>query len=271
MSGDADTRAGAARRIASMLAPEPLKRRHEAWSTARFLRRANQLNRAYADRHGLTVKRGPFAGMRYPERFMDDSGDVVAKMQGLYEVELTGVFEQWIAAGFDRIVDVGSAEGYFAVGLALASPGTTVHAFDINPEARARCAELAELNGVRDRVHVRERCGPDELREVVTGPTALLVDCEGCETELLDPEAAPVLGQCDVLVELHDFIDPAISGIVLPRFEGTHDVTLIDARGRDGDHAPELDSLAKRDRQLLLSERRPPGMQWGRFRPKGWS
>ena len=139
------------------------------------------------------------------------------------------------------------------------------------PEARARCSELAELNGVADRVEVRGRCGAAELQELVTGPTGLLVDCEGCETSLLDPRAAPALAHCDVLVELHDFIDPTISGVVIPRFEATHDVSVIDARDRDGSHAPELDSLGARDRRLLLSERRPPGMQWGRFRPKGWS
>jgi Met-10+ like-protein len=271
MANEANSAAGAARRIASVLAPEPLKRRHEAWSTGRFLKRANALNRVYAEEHGLTVKRGPFCGLTYPAAFMADSGDVVAKMLGLYEAELTGVFEEWIAAGFERIIDVGSAEGYFAVGLALASPGTTVYAFDVNPEARERCSQLAELNGVADRVQVRGRCGPAELRELVAGRTGVLVDCEGCETMVLDPEAAPVLSQCDVLVELHDFIDPAISSIVLPRFEETHDVTLIDARGRDDTYAPELDGLGTRDRRLLLSERRPPGMQWGRFRPKSWS
>lgn len=271
MANQANSRPGPARRIASALAPEPFKRRHEAWSTGRFLKRANELNRLYAAEHGLTVKRGPFAGLAYPAAFTTDSGDVVAKMLGLYEAELTGVFEEWIAARLERIIDIGSAEGYFAVGLALASPQTTVYAFDINPEARARCTELAELNGVAERVRVRGRCGPEELRELVTGPAGLLVDCEGCETVVLDPEAAPVLSQCDVLVELHDFIDPAISGIVVPRFEETHDVTLIDARDRDDAHAPELDQLGARDRRLLLSERRPAGMQWGRFRPKGWA
>jgi hypothetical protein len=258
----------AGRRLASAVAPEPLKRRHERWSTARFLRRANELNRAYAAEHGLVVKRGPFAGLEYPPRFMADSGDVVAKMLGLYEMELREVFEAWVAAGFECIVDVGSAEGYFAAGLALASPGTIVHAFDIDAEARARCSELAALNGVDDRVIVGGRCGPAELERLVTGPTALLVDCEGCETALLDPDAIPALRRCDVLVELHDFIDPTISGRVVPRFQATHEITVIDASGREDAHAPELDGLARRDRRLLLSERRPTGMQWGRFRPK---
>jgi hypothetical protein len=104
----------------------------------------------------------------------------------------------------------------------------------------------------------------------VTSPTGVLVDCEGCETAVLDPQAAPVLADCDVLVELHDFIDPEISGIVVPRFDETHDISIIDARDRDDAHAPELDALSARDRRLLLSERRPPGMQWGRFRPKAW-
>jgi hypothetical protein len=271
MANRSNFRGATARRLASKLVPEPLKRRREAWSTARFLRQANGLNRRYAAEHGLTVKRGPFVGLKYPPPFMVDSGDVVAKMLGLYELELREVFEEWIAAAFERVVNVGSAEGYFAVGLALASPATTVYAFDIDPEARARCGELARLNGVANRVEVRDRCGPAEFQQIATGPTALLVDCEGCETTLLNPEVAPALAHCDILVELHDFIDPTISGRVLPRFRGTHELALIDARGREDVHTPELDFLSPRERRLLISERRPPAMQWGRLRPKSWS
>jgi hypothetical protein len=257
----------AARRVASVVVPERLKRRHEAWSTARFRERANQLGGRYAAEHGLTVKRGPFAGLRYPEEFLGGSSDIVAKLVGLYELELRGVFENWIAAGPGRVVDVGCSEGLYAVGLALASSSTTVHAFDIDPEARERCRELAELNGVADRVVVAGECTPAILNDLAGPGAVVLVDCEGCEATVLDPASAPALAASEVLVELHDFIDPTISGRVLPRFERTHEIALIDARPRE-EAPPELASLAARDRRLILSERRPPGMRWARLRPR---
>jgi hypothetical protein len=44
---------------------------------------------------------------------------------------------------------------------------------------------------------------------------------------LLDPDAAPVLRNWWILVELHDFADPAISASIASRFAATHHVELI--------------------------------------------
>ena len=63
-----------------------------------------------------------------------------------YECQLHDVVAGWIAAEYPQPIDVGSAEGYYAVGFALAMPRTTVDAFDIDPAARAECTALAQLN-----------------------------------------------------------------------------------------------------------------------------
>jgi hypothetical protein len=99
----------------------------------RYLRKTGigPATRSFATRHGLEVTGGPFAGLRYVPRYVSWSVDLIPKLLGTYEQELHPVIERWLNAGFDTFVDVGSAEGYYAVGLARGVEGARVHAFDI--------------------------------------------------------------------------------------------------------------------------------------------
>ena len=79
-----------------------------------------------------------------------------SRLLGSYETELHEIVERVVAAGFDRVIDVGSGDGYYAVGLARRLPASTVEAYDPDPVARRRCRALAEVNGVLDRIDVRD-------------------------------------------------------------------------------------------------------------------
>jgi hypothetical protein len=237
----------------------------------RFLSTTGPPTVEYVRRNGLTVTRGPFAGMRYLEGFERTSGDLVAKLTGAYERELHGAIGEWVAAGPEHVIDIGCAEGYYAVGLALAIPGATVYAFDIDEQARARCAQLAELNGVADRVRVAGECTPGVLNGFPERGVALLSDCEGAEVDVLDPSRAPRLAGWSLLVELHEFIDASIPDTLSGRFENTHEIGTIDGEDRQADELPELDFMTQRQREAVLSERRPGPMRWAQMRPRARS
>jgi hypothetical protein len=258
----------ALRNILARVTPNAVKRQHEAWSTGRFQRRVNPLAQDYVERYGLEVRRGPFAGMRYDQAFIGGSGDAIAKLVGTYEQELEGVLAGWIEAGWGRIVNVGAAEGFYAVGLACALPMATVLAYDLDPMARARCTQLALLNGVTDRVRVLGECTPSDLESLPAAPTALLCDCEGCEATLLDPAAAPSLRSWEMLVELHEFIDPEIVEMIQDRFATSHEIALLAGESRVATVPPELSDLDTEDRLLLLGERRPGPMRWAHLLPR---
>lgn len=256
------------RRLAAAVVPDAVKQRHERWSTARHLAAVGPPTDEYVRRHGLGVRRGPFAGMRYAEPAETPPNDLVAKLTGSYEAELHGVVSEWIARGFPHVVDVGSAEGYYAVGFAFAMPGTTVHAYDVDPQARERCAAMAALNQVQDRVVVGDMCTPATLETLPEDGVALLSDCEGYERVLLDPDAAPRLRGWAILVELHEFLDPDIRSAIVGRFESTHDVELLEEAEHDGSDLPELRFLDAATRRRVLSERRPARMSWAVLRPR---
>ena len=66
------------------------------------------------------VASGPFAGMRHGDIAV---GSVLTvKLLGTYEKELWPIIDQIIATAYPLIIDIGAAEGYYAVGLAMRIP-----------------------------------------------------------------------------------------------------------------------------------------------------
>src|SRR4051812_47184783 len=114
--------------------------------------RARMIANTFIVHHGATVVGGPFAGMAYIDHATE--GALVPRLFGTYESELHPHFAAILAQGLDCVIDVGCAEGYYAVGLARIAPEVTVYAHDIDPRAQAECAALAARNGVADRVIV---------------------------------------------------------------------------------------------------------------------
>jgi hypothetical protein len=247
--------------------PDKLLRTIDGVRARRILATTGPATVEYARRYGLRVRRGPFAGLEYPGGWERAIGDLAAKLTAAYEYELHRAAATWIEVGFDHVIDVGCAEGYYAVGFALKMPSTTVHAFDIDPAQRERCDVLASLNGVADRVQIAGELTPADLGRFPEHGVALLSDCEGAERMLLDPARAPRLRGWPLLVELHDFIDPTITETICARFSSTHEIELIESETRDEEPPPELSFASRRQRTVMLSER-PPGMRWAHMRPR---
>jgi SAM-dependent methyltransferase len=200
------------------------------------------------------VQAGPFAGMKLAEV---TSGSGVPKRLGCYEQELHPLIESW--AGYDRVVNIGCGEGWYAVGLARRMPDAEVWGFDISPEARSACARAAAVNGVS--IHIEATAGPRAMQRLAGPGTLVIADAEGAEIDVLDPAAAPGLASADILVETHDFLRPGATEAMLRRFAGRA-YTLIEQRPRDPGEFPVLARLTAADQQRALSEGRPRGQRW---------
>jgi hypothetical protein len=210
---------------------------------------------------GGRVMQGPFRGMSL---VVDPSVLDWPKLLGTYERELHPVIERAVQPPPRAVINVGSAEGYYAVGLAVRCPSATVLAFDDRPQMREHVARMAVTNGVADRVRVQGWCGEPELsRALAEHPTALLVvDIEGGEVDLLDPDREPALRVCPILVEEHDFIRPGCSDLLTARFARTHRVEVIREVPRRPADLPVRWPLAGRWLGRLMHEGRPAPQSW---------
>jgi len=209
---------------------------------------------------GTVVQQGPFAGMRYVTRSLTSS--FLPKLLGSYEAELHEIIYGLTARPYATVVNIGCGEGYYAVGLARLLPSARVMAFDTNPSAQSLCWELASINGLPDRVAIEGECTLGRLNALAGPQTLIFCDCEGNEAGLLDPQAVPGLAACDVLVELHDFIDKTISQQVLLRFAGSHHVQRIFPEPRDHRLYPVLQNMGQLEQFLAFWEARPALNDW---------
>ena len=169
-------------------------------------------------------------------------------------------------------MNVGSGEGYCAVGLALRNLTANVVCVDPKAQARRLVLRLAERNGVASRIQVRERISAVDLNTVVDNARCpiLIVDCEGREFDLLCPSRAPQLERCFILVEVHTLYRKRGVDELTARFSPSHHVSAIPARRRTTADMPPGVQLSPSEVDIIANEGRPPGMTWLMMIPKSW-
>jgi SAM-dependent methyltransferase len=250
----------AARRV--LRAANPARRAREAAAEADARHAAEVLSPLDSTVHG-----GPFGGM---VGLTGSNWDAVGPyLVGSYEEELHPHLERLLAKAPPVVVNIGASAGYYAIGAARRLPKAVVIAVDIEPSALALCRQLASANGVADRVRTRKRVTTGNLRHWLSPDSLVISDCEGCELELLDPLKVPQLRSVDLIVELHDAVDPTISQTIRSRFAPTHEVTVVNSTGRapDVDRYPALAKLPPAMWTEVLDEHRwppppDPRMSW---------
>lgn len=228
--------------------------------------RASVVVDAYVRHEGLKVYQGPFKGMDYVREATE--GAIAPRLIGTYESELHPYIEAFFRDGVDCVVDVGCAEGYYAVGLARLAPEATVYAYDVKPNARAACAELAARNGVTERVVIRETFAPESLEEFRGRRTFVLMDVEGAEDDLLRPDLAPVLDEMRIIVETHDIYRPGVLDRLVERFTPTHEVVRVDQQPKSMPLPPWLRGAGHLDQLLAVWEWRALATPWLVMTPK---
>ena len=219
--------------------------------------------------NGLTVMQGPLAGLEFIAQSAE--GCHIPKLLGCYEQPLQPHINAALRAGYDVILNIGCAEGYYAVGMARQLHGTRVLAHDLDPTAQARCRELAERNGVADRVAIGGLFQPQDFARFIGQHTLVFCDIEGGEAELLDPAKAPALEAMDLIVESHECLIPGITRQLIERFSPSHFITVVHDDGqRRLDNPPEwFNNLAHLDQLLATWEWRSGPTPWLVMKAKG--
>lgn len=236
------------------------------------------VRRAHARRHGAfqaeayprlypqggppVVLNGPFAGMLYLNEPV--WGSITPRWIGSYESCLWDVVNEIIARRYECIIDVGCAEGYYAVGLCRALPGATVHAHDLDRDSLRQVVRLWKLNGSPGRLETGGRLDAGGLARCGRPGSLLVCDIEGGELGLLDPGACAALRAMDVLVEVHRAGGETVAANadrLRRRFESTHAIVTRDDSHRVREYA-RISALDEPRRGQALSEGRPSDQVW---------
>jgi predicted O-methyltransferase YrrM len=229
--------------------------------------RSRMLANTYLAHEGARIRSGPFAGMAYVSQATE--GALIPRLLGTYESELHPHLLALAGEGLQSVIDVGCAEGYYAVGLARLMPQVMVHAFDIDEAARTACAELAARNQVAERVRIGGAFAPEGFAAFAGQRCLVMVDAEGAELDVLRPDLAPALAGFSLIVETHDVIRRGALAEIVRRFEPTHEIAVVRQQPKLFDMPAWMQEFSHLDQLLAVWEWRQAPTPWLVMRPKG--
>ncbi len=216
-----------------------------------------------------TVLSGPFVGTKLYLSPLSGR-HLLGYLLGIQEIELHSAVENIVSREYKTIINIGAADGYYALGLARRLPQACVLAFEANSSHHKYLNASARANGVAERVFIRGFCRGQDLRAAlatVRRPALVVCDIEGGEVDLLDPESIEALRNVDFLVETHDQYVADCTEILASRFAPTHVVQQFSGRPRGASDFPSvaLPLLARMFPETaveLMIERRKEPQQW---------
>jgi hypothetical protein len=203
---------------------------------------------------GGKVFAGIFAAMKLPNiPAVTKRPNIIV---GSYESDIHQALLDAVLWKPEQVINIGSAEGYFAVGLArLLKDQIPVYAFEIEQRHWENLSAFAEVNKIRNSIRQKGLCTIDELNAINPSKAFVLIDCEGCEVNLLDPVAVPSLKTAFIICELHDFIDPTITPSLVERFSESHNIDIIYEKEKITSAFRILEHLPKQDdKELSIAE-----------------
>lgn len=222
---------------------------------------------------GGRVSSGPFKGMRYISSSYMSA--YYPKILGSYEMELWKTLEEIVEQQPAQILNIGAAEGYYAVGLAKRLPETEIFTYELNPYAQSLLNELANINDVEDRIKIGGACSLEVLKEILENldQPILIMDIEGGEDMLLDIQNISKLKKCQILLEVHENENPILPQKIKDRFCESHICYEIKAETRKMSDLPInlpqflSDTVIGRSLKLMMNEQRTDGKIWFHLKP----
>ncbi len=209
-----------------------------------------------------TILSGPFTGMKWPAAEHPKSYSA-QMLLGTYELEIAPWMEDVCNASYDLIIDIGAAEGFYAVGLAMRNPDTPVIAYETEKAKHDTIRLTARANACSN-IQLKGFCGSEELKAATNENSKVLaiVDVEGAEDTLLRTDLIPALKLMDLIVETHDSIVPGISDELTDRFKDTHTINRTDAKPRQLADAPDGIQLPDELMHVAMDEFRSMPQTW---------
>jgi len=202
--------------------------------------------------------------MKYNQKSFD-----LPKIFGTYEIELHEVFYRLGNRDYLNVIDVGAAEGYYAVGVMLWNSQCSVTAYEANPAFHESIRHLAQINNVASRLELKGMCNEDSLNNLgdkLIG-AFIIVDVEGYEKKLLDPQAVPGLQKATILVEVHDNFVEGCTDTIIQRFQDSHEISSYKSRVRKVEEYPIKSSIT---RYRVMQSAIVNAISDGRTEPNGW-
>lgn len=243
----------------------------EAWRKETVAQRLLRISLETYDLCKGKVLQGPFKGLQLNRDTWWGKSDLGAQCLGLYEKEILDfIFSQ---EPFDTFLDIGAADGYYAVGLLYSKMASKSICFEISEDGQRAIKENWIINKSPGELEIYGEANEQSIALIaasLSANTLVLVDIEGYEFQLFSQKVISLLNKFTLLIEIHNWIDgfeekyPAL----LRDLDKYFDVTIIKPSDRNTQNIELLRSYTDDNRLLVASERRPCLMRFLHLAPK---
>ena len=220
------------------------------------------------------VVSGPFKGLILGS---SDWGarDRASMLLGCYEKE---VAEKIVILADESkyFVDIGAADGYYALGVLSIRDFTHSICFESSEKSRKNIKDNARRNRLQDKVTIFGTAGIDFLQilsnlgEFEIRKSIFLIDIEGGEYSLLSKENLRKMEGAKIIAELHEEeVSPETVTEFITNASEFFEVEFLTTNSRNPSSFTQLDSWSDNDRWIVFSEGRNRLMRWAVLTPKG--
>jgi len=244
-----------------------LEYRSQSKNAAAIVNRRIELGRKFNSQFNGTVQYGLFSGLRLgSEPTWAGFADKSSQLFGFYEREVLDTLETLDRR--DVFINLGAADGYYAVGMIIANKAEVSYAYEIDGKSRDALAINSKLNKVTERIVIRGEASADFYRDFQQSElddSIVLCDIEGEEFSVFTSETLYHLKSAIVIIEIHDWVftnkTQLLADLILDA-EKTHRIEFLKMSSRDLTPFAELVELSDDDRWIICSEGRPRIMSW---------
>tara|TARA_B110000003_G_C16511587_1_gene481444 strand:- start:2 stop:880 length:879 start_codon:yes stop_codon:yes gene_type:complete len=255
-----------------------------SWTIARIflriLKQPNEMQRAknkvldkIIREHGYKVAYGNFKGMKLNKDIYWAKNDLITHILGVYEKHVLEKLTEFSKRGNFPFIDIGAADGYFAVGMAFSKIFKKVYAFEINESGRVSLDKNAENNQCKDKIVINDEANFNSIKKIVdeNNGAVILFDIEGSEFDLLDQKLLESLTNCYIVCELHPLL--VNSGYdkqqaLINNSKAFFNVSIIQRDSYCPNKFSELNEFTDDERLLAFGEGRENNMNWLILEPK---
>jgi len=193
--------------------------------------------------------------------------DIGPKIFGLYENQILNWIQQ---KKFDLFIDIGAADGYYAIGILHSKVASRAVTFEISVDDRKITKASAIINNVYDKISIRDEATSSEIVEILKNCNSglIIVDIEGDEYNLITRELLEAAKNCCIIIEIHEMPIKEIQINMLNLCKEFHNYEELTGLERNFPKDNFTEKLSDNERVLVLSEGRQYGMSWIALSPK---
>lgn len=244
----------------------------EKWRLETIRERQKRISLEVYDMCNGIVQYGPFKGMILNRQTWWGELDLGAQCLGLYEYEILSLLSQRKDKQFDTFIDIGAADGYYAVGMLFSNLVSSVICFEASANGQQAIKNNWQKNGSPGELHIHgvaDNITIQSIPDEALNNALIMIDIEGHEFELLDASFLDKLKHSEILIEIHNWVEnfEVKYESLLKRLMQYFDISIVERVERPTTSRPELISFTDDNRLLLVSERRPCLMRFLHLTP----